>query len=44
MSGPYSLWVAMDVLFILVAAVLVVYGEVCLIVNVCNRFDKWNSS
>ena len=28
MSTPYSLWVALDVLFVLLAAVLVVYGEV----------------
>lgn len=28
MSTPFSLWVALDVLFVLIAAVLVVYGEV----------------
>jgi len=28
MSAPFSLWVALDVLFVLIAAVLVVYGEV----------------
>ncbi|KAJ7340243.1 H(+)/Cl(-) exchange transporter 7 [Desmophyllum pertusum] len=27
MSTPFSLWVALDVLFVLIAAVLVVYGE-----------------
>ena len=28
MSAPFSLWVALDILFVLIAAVLVVYGEV----------------
>lgn len=28
LSAPFSLWVALDILFVLIAAVLVVYGEV----------------
>ena len=28
MSAPYSLWVALDICLVLIAAVLVVYGEV----------------
>ena len=28
MSAPFSLWVALDILFVLIAAVLVVHGEV----------------
>jgi len=34
MSAPFSLWVALDVLFVLIAAVLVVYGEVIKIMEV----------
>lgn len=35
MTAPFSLWVALDVLFVLIATVLVVYGEVQLLL-------KWN--
>ena len=31
MTAPFSLWVALDVLFVLIATVLVVYGEVQLL-------------
>lgn len=33
MSAPFSLWVALDVLFVLFATVLVVYGEVQLLLK-----------
>ena len=32
MSAPYSLWVALDISLVLIAAVLVVYGEVIKII------------
>ena len=33
MTAPFSLWVALDVLFVLIATVLVVYGEVQLLLK-----------
>ena len=33
MSTPFSLWVALDVFLVLIATVLVVYGEVTFIVG-----------
>lgn len=33
LSAPFSLWVALDILFVLIAAVLVVYGEVIKIID-----------
>ena len=35
MAAPFSLWVALDILFVSVAAVLVVYVEVLCIIVKC---------
>ena len=39
LSAPFSLWVALDILFVLIAAVLVVYGEVINIHNLQSVLD-----
>ena len=39
LSAPFSLWVALDILFVLIAAVLVVYGEVIKIHNLQSVLD-----